>query len=83
MHRSTKIFCLQSLGAVFVALALIVGGGSAADAKIAGPCVDCHTMHNSQGGSAMNFNDSKQPERLQLRFLGDRGRFLRPLSRLG
>lgn len=26
---------------------------AAVEAKVSGPCVDCHTMHNSQGGSPM------------------------------
>ncbi len=26
---------------------------SSAEAKVTGPCVNCHTMHNSQNGTAM------------------------------
>lgn len=37
-------------------LAVLLGAPSLALAKVSGPCVDCHTMHNSQGGSPMAFS---------------------------
>jgi hypothetical protein len=36
-------------------------------AVIDGPCVNCHTMHNSQNGTSMNFNNSANPNELLLR----------------
>lgn len=39
-------------------------------AKVSGPCSNCHTMHNSQDGSAMNFDDDTQPNRHLLRTSG-------------
>ncbi|MFH1673226.1 MAG: cytochrome c3 family protein [Pseudomonadota bacterium] len=32
---------------------LLIGGVSTGYAAVSGPCVDCHTMHNSQGGAVM------------------------------
>ncbi len=36
-------------------------------AKATGPCVDCHTMHNSQGGAPMNFDGNGTPNDVLLR----------------
>ncbi|MCD6429982.1 MAG: hypothetical protein J7L57_02040 [Deltaproteobacteria bacterium] len=36
-------------------------------AKVSGPCSNCHTMHNSQDGLAMNFDDDTQPNQHLLR----------------
>jgi predicted CXXCH cytochrome family protein len=36
-------------------------------AVIDGPCVDCHTMHNSQDGTSMNFDNSATPNEILLR----------------
>jgi hypothetical protein len=36
-------------------------------AVIDGPCADCHTMHNSQDGTSMNFDNSATPNELLLR----------------
>ena len=36
-------------------------------AKVTGPCSNCHTMHNSQNGLAMNFDNDTQPNELLLR----------------
>jgi hypothetical protein len=36
-------------------------------AVIDGPCVDCHTMHNSQDGTSMNFDNSATPNEALLR----------------
>jgi len=30
-------------------------------ARVSGPCANCHTMHNSQNGGAMNFDDTSAP----------------------
>lgn len=38
-----------------------------ANASITGPCVDCHTMHNSQNGTSMNFDSSPTPNEILLR----------------
>ncbi len=38
---------------LLIALGLIVGVSPNLHAKATGPCSDCHTMHNSQGGSAV------------------------------
>ncbi|MBU2537792.1 MAG: hypothetical protein KKH22_05090 [Proteobacteria bacterium] len=43
---------LAALGAFFILLAAYP---EASQAKVSGPCVNCHTMHNSQGGSPMAF----------------------------
>lgn len=37
------------------------------EAKVTGPCSNCHTMHNSQGGQPMTFNLSLTPEPCLLR----------------
>jgi hypothetical protein len=39
-------------------------------AMVKGPCSDCHTMHNSQGGTAMTFDDSTTPNGHLLRSSG-------------
>lgn len=38
-----------------------------ANAAIRGSCTDCHTMHNSQSGSSMNFDTSATPNASLLR----------------
>jgi len=38
-----------------------------ASAKITGECDNCHTMHNSQQGASMQFNNSAKVERNLLR----------------
>lgn len=38
-----------------------------ADAGVSGPCVNCHTMHNSQGGTPMNFDGTPTPNPILLR----------------
>ncbi|MEW6218292.1 MAG: cytochrome c3 family protein [Thermodesulfobacteriota bacterium] len=35
------------------AAAVLAGLGGSADAKVTGPCANCHTMHNSQNGTVM------------------------------
>lgn len=36
-------------------------------AQVEGPCADCHTMHNSQNGSAMNYDGAAEPNAQLLR----------------
>ncbi len=43
---------------IWICLAIVLGAPGLAVAKVSGPCVDCHTMHNSQGGSPMAFTMS-------------------------
>ena len=38
-----------------------------ASAKMTGPCSNCHTMHNSQNGGSMQFNNTAKVERNLLR----------------
>lgn len=45
-----KILTLTIMTACIAMVALFCGTGYAA---VSGPCVDCHTMHNSQGGAVM------------------------------
>lgn len=58
----TRIKVLLTLLAVAV-LALVAGNAFALE----GSCVDCHTMHNSQNGSPMNFDDSDTANAMLLR----------------
>ena len=37
------------------------------DAMVNGPCVNCHTMHNSQNGTPMNYDNSVNPNATLLR----------------
>ncbi len=46
---------LAAWGTFFIVLAACPAGSPA---KVSGPCVNCHTMHNSQGGSPMAFRMS-------------------------
>lgn len=48
---------------VVLAVTLVCGSVYA----LQGPCVTCHTMHNSQDGAPMNFDDSGTPNGLLLR----------------
>jgi len=48
---------------ILLAVTLVFGSVYA----IQGPCVTCHTMHNSQDGIPMNFDDSATPNGLLLR----------------
>jgi predicted CXXCH cytochrome family protein len=45
---------MRKLILTFIAMVLILGNYSLIFAKATGPCSDCHTMHNSQGGSAVD-----------------------------
>ncbi|CAD7777663.1 MAG: hypothetical protein KIIPBIDF_00920 [Candidatus Methanoperedenaceae archaeon GB50] len=45
------------LAVVIVGVMFLFSG--VAVAKVSGPCVNCHTMHNSQGGSPMNYDESE------------------------
>jgi hypothetical protein len=37
------------------------------EATVTGDCSNCHTMHNSQGGQPMNFNEGSTPNKVLLR----------------
>ncbi|MBW2570105.1 MAG: cytochrome c3 family protein [Deltaproteobacteria bacterium] len=39
-----------------IVISMLIGGGGIGYAKVAGMCSNCHTMHNSQGGSHMIIN---------------------------
>ncbi|MBW2740983.1 MAG: hypothetical protein JRE64_19540, partial [Deltaproteobacteria bacterium] len=39
-----------------IAISMLIGGGGIGYAKVTGMCSNCHTMHNSQGGSHMIIN---------------------------
>ncbi|MDI6790875.1 MAG: cytochrome c3 family protein [Thermodesulfobacteriota bacterium] len=55
--RSSREYSLQGMTALSATLALvfflILSIPVTSLAAVTGPCVNCHTMHNSQGGSAM------------------------------
>jgi len=44
---------LLSISIAIMAVGLIAALSGPATAKVTGPCYNCHTMHNSQGGSPM------------------------------
>ncbi len=43
---------------IWIWVAALLGAPGLSLAKVSGPCVDCHTMHNSQGGVSMSYLDS-------------------------
>ncbi|HUV49889.1 MAG TPA: cytochrome c3 family protein [Anaerolineae bacterium] len=49
--KISKRFAIPAILVAFLFFALIIPGISSA--KVTGPCVNCHTMHNSQGGTEM------------------------------
>ncbi|MDD5154638.1 MAG: hypothetical protein PHR03_08230, partial [Desulfovibrionales bacterium] len=57
VQRPSLRICLQQITALSATLALvlflILSIPVTSLAKATGPCVNCHTMHNSQGGAAM------------------------------
>ncbi len=53
MRKILMTVCIISISLVFAY--------GMADAKVAGVCSSCHTMHNSQDGDPMNFDDSATP----------------------
>ena len=60
---------------IALAAALLIAGAAflfanPALAKVKGVCSDCHTMHNSQNGTAMNFDGSSTPNETLLRVSG-------------
>ncbi|MHB1184300.1 MAG: cytochrome c3 family protein [Desulfobulbia bacterium] len=59
--HQVKRCCVRT---AFVIPLLVVGS---AGAKITGECDNCHTMHNSQQGASMQFNNSAKVERNLLR----------------
>lgn len=56
-----RIILLVSLAATVVVFPV------AASAGVSGPCGNCHTMHNSQGGQAVTFDSSATPNAILLR----------------
>jgi predicted CXXCH cytochrome family protein len=44
---------IKMLWSLVMGISLLLWGGGICYASVSGPCVNCHTMHNSQGGSAM------------------------------
>jgi len=62
MQKIFKIPCVYSLLILFTLLIPTV-----LSAQIDGPCSDCHTMHNSQDGSAMTYDGSAEPNQYLLR----------------
>ena len=60
--RNTKTLMVLLIS--FVVLFLI---SPIAPAQITGVCSNCHTMHNSQNGSAMTYNGASSPNPLLLR----------------
>lgn len=53
-----KILKIQSIRILFILFVLLP---HPLLAQMEGVCSDCHTMHNSQDGSAMNFDGSAEP----------------------
>lgn len=59
IHKGTKLSSRRTM-AVAICLLVILWSGQVL-AGIQGMCADCHTMHNSQNGSPMNFDNSGTP----------------------
>ncbi|MDW7772484.1 MAG: cytochrome c3 family protein [Desulfobulbaceae bacterium] len=59
---------MRNTGCLLTGL-LMLGWCLSAQARVSGPCVNCHTMHNSQGGKPMNWDESFTPNPALL--LGD------------
>ena len=49
---------LITLTIMLAAAAMVAAFSSQAQAKATGPCANCHTMHNSQGGSSMAVDET-------------------------
>ena len=64
MQHPTTRKKLLTTAALLGAACLLPG---LAMAQVKGACVDCHTMHNSQGGAPMNFNASDTPNGMLLK----------------
>lgn len=45
----------------FLTIGFVLGLAAMSLAKVSGPCVNCHTMHDSQGGLPVNKNAAGQP----------------------
>ncbi|NVL90088.1 MAG: hypothetical protein HWN69_03690 [Desulfobacterales bacterium] len=52
---------ILTLTVMLAAAALIAAFSGPASAAVSGVCSDCHTMHNSQGGTAMRTDDESAP----------------------
>jgi hypothetical protein len=67
-YSQMKLSLVKILSALLLTFFLIPSLFSRAMVK--GPCSDCHTMHNSQGGTAMTFDGSTTPNGHLLRTSG-------------
>jgi len=67
MGWSARQVCLSLLVGAVVIFLLLFGSVPPASAVIRGACVDCHAMHNSQGGTAMTYDGEGQPQPMLLR----------------
>ena len=69
MNKGTKFFTCQTvrfcLFSFFLCLNLLWALPALGSLK--GNCVNCHTMHNSQNGSSMNYDDAEAPNSALLR----------------
>jgi len=52
---------LITLTIMLAAVAMVAAFSCPALAAVTGPCVNCHTMHNSQGGTPMTLSDETEP----------------------
>lgn len=52
---------MKKLLVCLLSMAFVLAMGGMAVATVSGPCVDCHTMHNSQDGTPMTFDGSATP----------------------
>jgi hypothetical protein len=52
---------------IFIIMCLIFLNTNATYPVVNGPCVNCHTMHNSQSGAPMNWDGSSTPNETLLR----------------
>jgi hypothetical protein len=50
-----------------VSILTVMGIYGFANATVSGPCVNCHTMHNSQDGAPMNYDSGPTPNATLLR----------------
>jgi len=52
---------LMTLTIMLAVAAMVAAFSCPAQAAVSGPCVECHTMHNSQGGIPMRVDDVVEP----------------------
>ncbi|MDF1578370.1 MAG: cytochrome c3 family protein [Desulfobulbales bacterium] len=51
----------NALSRFFIAAAILLAAPALVQARVSGPCYACHTMHNSQGGTAQVIVDPTSP----------------------